>query len=125
MSVQKMEATGCVNMRFIVFLKATLAKMVANKFLPDDFIDLQFWESFPHKFYNIKSYDGTKVDFERANPMDDTGLGSEEDVHKSQEEYFDDSDTLVDSQVIIFLLMIIDINENIPFFIIFLFTYSL
>lgn len=62
-----MEKKGFVNMKFVVFLKATLGKMVGTKTLPNDFINLQFWQSWPHKFYNVKSYDSTKEDFERGN----------------------------------------------------------
>ena len=80
MSVQKMEANGCVNMRFIVFLKATLGKMVATNTLGRDFINLQFWQTWPRKFYNIKSYDSTKDDFEIDNAkLDDTGFSSKDE----------------------------------------------
>ena len=87
MSVQKMEANGCVDMKFIIFLKATLGKMVATKTLSNDFINLQFWQNWPHKFYNIKSYDATKDEFEMDNKKaDDTGFDSSEEEDDQQEE---------------------------------------
>ena len=55
-----MDAKGFVNIKFIVFLKATLGKMMATEILPNGFIDLHFWQSFPRKFYNIKSYQSAK-----------------------------------------------------------------
>ena len=60
-----MEETGCVNMKFIVFLKTTLGKMVATKTLAADFINLEFWQKWPRKFYNVKCYDSTKEQFEK------------------------------------------------------------
>ena len=80
MSIQKMKDMRCVNMRFIVFLKSALAKMVANKFLESDFINLEFWLSWPRKFYNVKTYDFTKEDFEtNAAEIDDTGFDTDAD----------------------------------------------
>lgn len=76
MSVQKMEGTKCVDMKFIVFLKTTLGKMVSAHSLPNDFINLQFWQKWPRKFYNVRSYDSTKIG-QVSN--DDTGFGSDED----------------------------------------------
>lgn len=67
-----MEETGCVNMKFIIFLKATLGKMAATKCLDQDFINLKFWQNWPRKFYNVKSYDSTKDVFE----IDNESLGS-------------------------------------------------
>lgn len=64
-SAQKMEATGCVNMKFIVFLKGTLGKMVSAKLLTNDFINLQFWQKWPQKFYNVKSYNNSKEDIDK------------------------------------------------------------
>ena len=65
MSAKKMETTSCVPLKFIVFMKGTLGKMVATKTLDPDFINLQFWQNWPRKFYNVKSYDNTKDDFEK------------------------------------------------------------
>ena len=41
---------------FIVFLKTTLAKMVANKALPTEFICTEFWETWPHQYYSTHSF---------------------------------------------------------------------
>ena len=57
-----MEDKGYVNIRFIIFLKATLGKMVATEILGNDFLDLHFWQQWPKKFYNIKAYDSAKND---------------------------------------------------------------
>ena len=57
-----MEEKGYVNIRFIVFLKATLGKMVGTKLLDADTINLNFWESWPKRFYNVRSYDASKLD---------------------------------------------------------------
>ena len=51
-------------MKFIVFLKGTLGKMVATGVLEKELINLDFWETWPRKFYNLKSYDMTKDEFE-------------------------------------------------------------
>lgn len=56
-----MEDKGFVNIKFIVFLKATLGKMMATGILPENLIDLHFWQSWPRKFYNIKSYNSIKA----------------------------------------------------------------
>ena len=69
-----MQDRGCVNIKFIVFLKATLGKMVATKTLGNDFINLEFWQNWPHKFYNVKSYDSTKDDFEKDNAEMDRNM---------------------------------------------------
>lgn len=85
MSLQKMESTGCVNMKFIVFLKSTLGKMVAIKTLDQDFINLEFWQTWPRKFYNIKSYDTTKDEFEMENAkMDGNDFNSDSDEDKGE-----------------------------------------
>ena len=89
MSIQKMEATGCVNMKFIVFLKMTLGKMVGNKTLPKDFINLHFWQKWPRKFYNVKSYNGTKQDFLMGCGNDDNGSGSDDETPEMEE--YDDN----------------------------------
>lgn len=78
MSAQKMEATGCVNMKFIVFLKGTLGKLVAANALGNDFINLEFWKTWPRKFYNVRSYDNTKEDFE-GDVIDDNVFGSQDE----------------------------------------------
>ena len=63
MSKENMEDKGYINIRFIIFLKTTLGKMVATGLLPKDFIDLHFWQQWPKKIYNIKYYDSSKNDF--------------------------------------------------------------
>lgn len=63
MSKDSMEEKGFVNNRFIIFLKATLGRMVATKILGKDFLDLHFWQLWPKKFYQIRAYDSTKNDF--------------------------------------------------------------
>ena len=78
-SIKRMEAAGYVSTRFIVFLKGTLGKMVATDTLDDDFINLQFWQSWPRKFYNIKSYDATKEEFEQEDEEED-GMGLDKEV---------------------------------------------
>ena len=50
-----------MNPRFISFLKGTLGKMVGLELLRSEDINLSFWDAWPRKFYNIKSYDQTKV----------------------------------------------------------------
>ena len=67
MSREKMEAKGFVNIKFIVFLKATLGKMMGTGILPNDFVDLNFWQSWPRKFYNVKSYNSTKETIDPTN----------------------------------------------------------
>lgn len=57
-----MEEKGFVNIKFIIFLKATLGRMVATKILPQDFLNLQFWQLWPKKFFNVRSYESTKKD---------------------------------------------------------------
>ena len=89
-SIQKMESTGCVNMKFIVFLKTTLGKMVATKTLDSDFINLDFWQKWPQKFYSIKSYDGTKQLFESENAAMENPFGSDDDDDDDEEEEEED-----------------------------------
>ena len=61
MPKENMEQNGFVNIRFIIFLKATLGKMVATEILGNDFVDLNFWQQWPKKFNNIKT--SSKNDF--------------------------------------------------------------
>lgn len=58
-----MEDKSMINYKFIIFVKATLGKMVATNTLEPDFINLDFWDSWPRKFYNIRAYDMTKEEF--------------------------------------------------------------
>lgn len=50
-----------VSYRLIGFLKATLGQMVGAGELDPAFINLDMWDSWPRKFYNIRTYDLTKV----------------------------------------------------------------
>lgn len=63
MSKENLEEKGFVSIRFIIFLKTTLSKMVATNILDQDFLDVHFWQLWPKKFYNIRCYDSTKHDF--------------------------------------------------------------
>ena len=65
MSMDDMQTKGYVNIKFIVFLKATLGKMMGTNILPQNFLDLHFWQSWPQKFYNIKSYDSIKEELKK------------------------------------------------------------
>lgn len=76
-----MEEEGYVSMKFIIFLKTTLGKMVAINVFDHDFINLQFWQKWPRKFYNIKSYDCTKDEFEKdLAAADDISVSSEQET---------------------------------------------
>ena len=74
-----MEEKGYVNFKFIVFLKATLGKMVGTKVLDKETINYHFWETWPKKFYNIKSYDSSKEDLSRLNAGEHQVNGQEHD----------------------------------------------
>lgn len=58
------EEISPLDSKFIAFLKATLAKMAGLDVISIDFIDLDFWLSWPRRFYNIRSYDLTKRELE-------------------------------------------------------------
>ena len=78
-----------VNMKFIVFLKGTLGKMVATNTLKKDFINLDFWETWPRKFYNVKAYDLTKDETDDDmddEDMDDEDMDDEEDVVEDEDD---------------------------------------
>ena len=45
-------------------MRATLAKMAGTNILNPETINLEFWSSWPRRFYNIRAYDMTKQDFE-------------------------------------------------------------
>lgn len=57
MSQQNLDEKGFVSIKFVIFLKATIAKMVATKALSSDFIGLNFWQTWPKKVYHTKSYE--------------------------------------------------------------------
>lgn len=100
MSVQKMESTGCVDMKFIIFLKTTLGKMVAANTLKNDFINLQFWQKWPQKFYNVKSYSMTKDELDAAETATNGDGNHEEEGH----EQHPDEHVINEKQVYISLL---------------------
>ena len=70
-----------MNPKFVVFLKATLCKMVATNALPMEFIDLHFWESWPEQYYTLKSF----VDVSQKVDMNTTM--EEEEEEKEEEDY--------------------------------------
>lgn len=83
-----MEQKGYVSVRFIIFLKATLGKMVATNILGTDFLDLHFWQVWPKKFYNVKSYESSKRDIEKDKDemeQDRDLEPSEESIHQDRE----------------------------------------
>ena len=51
-----------VNVKFIIFLKTTLGKMVSSQTLDPTIISLNFWKAWPRKFYNVKVHDLSKED---------------------------------------------------------------
>ena len=53
-----------VDQRFIGFLRATLGKMAGTGVIAMDLIDLDFWSAWPRRFYNVRTYDLTKENFE-------------------------------------------------------------
>ena len=50
-----------VDETFISFLKGKLGKMVGIGLLTANEINVSFWDTWPRRFYNIKSYDLSKV----------------------------------------------------------------
>lgn len=61
---------GVVDQRFIAFLRATLGMMAGTNIIDREIIDLEFWSSWPRKFYNVRSYDSSK-DSEDDPDLDD------------------------------------------------------
>ena len=55
-----------VNTSFVAFLRATLGEMAGTGVIDREFINFDFWTAWPRKFYNVKSYDLTKDDFEKG-----------------------------------------------------------
>ena len=79
-----MEEKGYVDFKFIVFLKATLGKMVGTNVLHKDTVNYYFWESWSKKFYNIKSYDSSKEELSRSKSTgEDRGYGQDEALEQS------------------------------------------
>lgn len=48
---------GFVDVKFIVFLKSTIAKMVATNTLPPNMIDLRFWQTWAMDIYKMEIFD--------------------------------------------------------------------
>lgn len=59
-----------VDPKFVAFLRATLAQMAGTEILDPEIIDLEFWASWPRRFYNIRNYDGTKEMVEEKKKAD-------------------------------------------------------
>lgn len=55
-----------IDPKFVAFLRATLSKMAGTGIIDPDFINVEFWSSWPRKFYNIRTYDSTKEEFEKG-----------------------------------------------------------
>ena len=53
-----------VDPNFIAFLRATLGKMAGTNVLDMGVIDLDFWTAWPRRFYNIRTYDATRDEFD-------------------------------------------------------------
>ena len=53
-----------VDQKFVGFLRATLGKMAGTGVIGMELIDLDFWSAWPRRFYNIRTYDLTKENFE-------------------------------------------------------------
>ena len=77
-----------VDQKFVAFLRATLGKMAGTQVIDPELINLDFWSSWPRRFYNVRTYDSTKDDFEvPADPVDDfsASLEQEQDHHQQQQ----------------------------------------
>ena len=70
MPKENMEEKGYINIKFVIFLKTTLGKMVSTDILGKDLIDLHFWQTWPKKFYNVKCYDNAKNDLKASKAAD-------------------------------------------------------
>lgn len=86
--MENMEQKGYVPIKFIVFLKTTLGKMVAANILGTDILDLHFWQQWPKKFYNVRQYDSTKTDLVKNRQK----AIQSNDMEKG--EYVDDANTV-------------------------------
>ena len=82
-----MAEKGYVCTRFIVFLKATLGKMVGTKLLHPDILNYSFWETWPKRFYNVKSYDNSKEPISTGCYLqEDQGQGQGQGQEQGQEQ---------------------------------------
>ena len=59
-----------VDPAFISFLRATLSQMAGTGVIDKAYIDFDFWAAWPRRFYNVRSYDITKEDFEKGDPIE-------------------------------------------------------
>lgn len=50
-----------VPMKFVAFLRASLAKLAGNHYIAADLIDMEFWAKMPLKFSAVKFYDKSLV----------------------------------------------------------------
>ena len=71
--------------KFVAFLRATLSKMAGTDILNPEVIDLDFWNSWPRRFYNIRAYDMTKEELEKADILD---LRRDDDEDDEDDEEF-------------------------------------
>ena len=70
MSNKFAQEKGYVNLKFIMFLKTTLGKMMATNTIASDMFDLNFWHSWPKKYYNSKCFDNCKGFFHKEKESD-------------------------------------------------------
>ena len=84
---KNMQEKGVVNRKFILFLKATLGKMVAVGTLSSDFIDLHFWQNWSKKYYNTKAFDSTKTEEKAEVHQEPKGCDEDQDDEESVDEY--------------------------------------
>lgn len=47
--------------QFVNIFRGTLAKMAGEKIIPYEFVDLDFWNTFPRRFNSKKTYQNSKV----------------------------------------------------------------
>ena len=52
---------GTIPVKFVAFLRASLAKMAGHHYISPDFIDMEFWAKMPLKLSAVKLYDKSLV----------------------------------------------------------------
>ena len=57
-----------IDPKFVAFLRATLAKMAGTGVLHKDTINLEFWSSWPNRYYNVRTYDMYEALFGMVTP---------------------------------------------------------
>lgn len=96
-----------VSMKFIAFLKGTLGQMVHTKVID---VKLDFWESWPRKFYNIRYYDTTKEeDIDAGYAMEDSRENAAESTDAVMEYESQESQSILAVEVTIFNYITVDI----------------